>query len=98
MWKRNSLIAMIALQVLINVTCVIMIYAQCGSTVAALWGGAEAKCLDPVVQTDYGYFQSAFNSASDLFLTILPAVVIWSLQLRPLVKAGLSVLLCLSIL
>ncbi|KAK4615675.1 hypothetical protein CLAFUW4_10382 [Fulvia fulva] len=86
-----------ALQFLINTSCVIRIYAQCCSHVSALWGDGEVtSCLDPVHQTNYGYFQSAFNSVSDLYLTALPAIIIWRLEIKPMVKAGLSFLLYLS--
>ena len=95
-WQRWSLLVMMLLQFLINTSCVIMIYAQCGTHVSALWGTEMATCLDPIYQTNYGYFQSAFNSFADLYLTLLPALIIWNLEIKPLVKAGLSFLLCLS--
>ncbi|KAK1807303.1 hypothetical protein LTR12_018351 [Friedmanniomyces endolithicus] len=96
-WKRLSLHVTWMSQILINTVCVVMIYTQSGVHVSALWGAERAKCLDPSVQTIYGYFQSGFNSLSDLYLTILPAIVIWNLQTQTTLKAGLSALLCLSI-
>ena len=97
-WKLNSLYILGTLQLTINIVCIIMIFTQCGVHVKAVWGGEAAVCLSANVQTDYGYFQSVFNSLSDLYLTILPAVIVWNLQLKTSVKAGIAALLCLSIL
>ncbi|KAK4546600.1 hypothetical protein LTR36_001817 [Oleoguttula mirabilis] len=96
-WQLYSLHVVSGLQLTINIVCVVMIYTQCGVHVKALWGGEIAVCLAASVQTDYGYFQSSFNSLSDLYLTILPAVILRSLQLRTSVKAGIAALLCLSV-
>ena len=97
-WQRNSLYVLGTLQLAINIVCIVMIYTQCGVHVKALWGEETAVCLSHDVQTDYGYFQSAFNSLSDLYLTVLPAYIVWKLQLKTPVKAGIAALLCLSIL
>jgi hypothetical protein len=97
-WQRITLYVFGALQVAINVVCVVMIFAQCGTHVTAIWGAETATCMIPDVQTYYGYFQSAFNSLSDLYLTVLLAIIVWRLQTSTAVKAGLGLLLCLSVL
>ena len=97
-WQRVSLHVTWVLQAVINIVCLVMIYTQCGTHVSALWGATTAKCLSPLVQTNFGYFQSAFNSLSDAFLTVLPAIVILRLQVTTPVKIGLVFLLCLSVL
>jgi hypothetical protein len=45
-----------------------------------------------------GFVQGGLNSAVDLFLTILPATIFWSLKISKYLKIGLGVLLSLSIL
>lgn len=42
----------------INIIALAEIYGQCGTHVTALWGGTEAKCLNPDVETNLGYAQS----------------------------------------
>lgn len=97
--KRQSLIATIVLQLAINISCTIMIYTQCGTNLQALWNpSVKAVCLSADVQTNYGYVQSAINSLSDLYLTVLPALIVWGMQTKISIKLGLTALLSLSVL
>lgn len=50
---------LIGTQFLINACTVIIIYAQCGTHIQALWDSSvPANCLHPSIQRDYSYFQS----------------------------------------
>jgi len=49
-----------------------------------------------VLQTDYGYFQGSFNTVTDAFLTLMPAVLIQHTSRSLKTKIGLAFLLCLS--
>jgi hypothetical protein len=66
---------LIGSQALVNALCIILIYAQCGSQVAALWDhGIPASCWSRLVQRDFGYFQccmsppktARFSSANEI--------------------------------
>lgn len=45
-----------------------------------------------------GYAHTAFNGVTDLFLTALPATMLWSLNMKTRLKIGLAFLLGLSLL
>jgi hypothetical protein len=50
---------LIVTQILVNGSTIIMIYAQCGAQVQALWDpSVHATCLNPHIQRDYSFFQS----------------------------------------
>ncbi|KAI9711815.1 MAG: hypothetical protein M1820_001960 [Bogoriella megaspora] len=88
-------------QIIINFSTVIIILAQCGSHPDALWNPITAKengvkCWSPAVQTNYSYFQSSANVATDLVLTILPVWMIWGMQLKSALRITLVCLLGLS--
>ena len=90
-------------QLVVNVTNVIVFYTQCGTRLAVLWTpGDELKiitlCKNPNLQTHYSYFQGAFNTLTDAYLTGLPAVLIQHSKLSLKSKLGLATMLCLSIL
>ena len=75
---------------------------------------ATVKCENPNVETDLGYVQSgmtiifisicfaesflALNSACDVTLTVLPAIILWSLHMPKSTKYGLAAVLMLSVL
>ncbi|KAF8854037.1 hypothetical protein BDZ45DRAFT_628217 [Acephala macrosclerotiorum] len=85
-------------QVLFNALTIILLYAQCGNHAEALWNpNLGVKCWSPLVQRDFGFFQSAWNSLTDLFLTILPATIVWNLNLGRMQKLGVFMLLGLSL-
>ena len=67
-----------ALQVVINVVAVAMVFGQCGNNIDILWVPSKqvlyyTKCWDSSIQTKYGYFQGSFNTVTDLYLTVVPA-------------------------
>lgn len=100
--RRWPIYVFIVLQVLVNVVGVIFFYTQCGTHFSNLWDStSEAqfaeRCQNPIYQTDYGYLMGGVNTLTDLFLTILPAVLIERTRLSVKSKIGLAFLLCLSI-
>lgn len=95
----------LGLQFLINVAVIIVFFTQCGTQLELMWSTTQAgmmkyltTCLDPRIQTDLGYFQGAFNTLTDAFLTVLPALLIEHTRQPMKTKIGLGLLLCLSML
>ena len=99
-WKYYSLRALIVVQVILGIICVGIGYGQCGTHMSALWDFQDktVHCLDANVLMYYAYVQSAVGCFADLYLTVVPAVIVRSLHLERRVKIGLSCLLCLSVL
>jgi len=88
---------LISTQVLVNVSTIVYIYAQCGAHIQALWDpSVHATCLNPVIQRNYSFFQSACNSSTDLILTILPSVMLKGLKIRLAKKVAAIFLLSLT--
>ncbi|RDW85476.1 hypothetical protein BP5796_03801 [Coleophoma crateriformis] len=84
-------------QLLTNGTVVITLYVQCNN-VKALWDfSIKSYCWKSDVQTILGYAHSTWNGLTDLILTILPAVVVWNLQMNMRLKLGVACLLSLSV-
>ncbi|KAK1057140.1 hypothetical protein LTR12_001149 [Friedmanniomyces endolithicus] len=103
--KRWPVVLFVAGQLLVNISAIIVFYSQCSSHLSLLWtclsstaNLAEffATCSNPVLQTDYGYFQGSFNTVTDAFLTLMPAVLIQHTSRSLKTKIGLAFLLCLS--
>jgi hypothetical protein len=68
--------------------------------VAALWDTAVAlstTCGNLKAVINFAYYSNSFNSATDLFLAVFPAVVFWNLNLKLRIKVSLIVLLSLGI-
>lgn len=57
----------------------------------------HATCQPPSVQTNIGYVQSALNSWADITLSVIPAFVLWDLQMPRRQKAILACVLMLSV-
>lgn len=81
--RKRSIYAFIALQLIVNVPITIFVFTQCGSF-QTLWehGIMEpaASCVDHVTIKILALIAVVFNAATDLYLTILPAVVVWSIK------------------
>ncbi|KAJ5166769.1 uncharacterized protein N7482_005550, partial [Penicillium canariense] len=96
--QRIMLWILAGLQVVVNTLFIIIIFVQCPGHGSAIWNHAgEAKCWNQHVQAYYGYFQGAFNAATDLFLAVFSTYVFWNLNLKLQVKLGLITLLGLGI-
>ncbi|GAB7356933.1 hypothetical protein MBLNU459_g7779t1 [Dothideomycetes sp. NU459] len=90
----------VIVQPIVNIATIIQIYAQCHNHPSAMWDpavAAIAHCDSPNVQTVVGFIQSAINSLCDAILTLVPAIIVWNLQIDVRRKLALSALLTLSI-
>ncbi|PSK43768.1 hypothetical protein B9Z65_7282 [Elsinoe australis] len=101
--KRWPIYSAMVIQVVVNIASIVVMYAQCGTDLNILWdllraGEVSTRCWDPRIQTWWGYFSGSINSATDLFLTVLPAVVVSFSKLTWRSRIGLMALLCLSFL
>jgi len=86
-------------QAIVNIATIILIYTQCGAHPQALWDPTvHAQCLSPQAQTNFSYFQCALNSATDLYLTVLPAMAMRGLNMNWAKKLVIIFLLSLSVL
>ncbi|KAF3398286.1 hypothetical protein F1880_005824 [Penicillium rolfsii] len=95
---RITLWILAGLQIVINCIFIIIIFVQCPGHTSAIWDqSGKAKCWDVHVQAYYGYFQGAFNSATDLYLAVFSTFIFWNLNLKLRVKLGLITLLGLGI-
>ena len=97
--RRWFLYGLMAQQLIVNLFTCITIITQCGN-VHSLWNpvGEPSKCWNPDVQTDTGYVQGVFNSATDFILTVMPITIFFTLQMDLRIKLGLAGLLGLSVL
>ncbi|CEN61302.1 hypothetical protein ASPCAL07958 [Aspergillus calidoustus] len=97
---RVTLWAFVGGQVVINPLFILIVFLQCPGHASAILSHSDdaEKCWDLRVQTYYGYFQGAFNSATDLYLAAFSAYISWNLNLKWRVKIGLIILLGLGIL
>jgi hypothetical protein len=97
--RRWFLYGLMAQQLIVNLFTCITIFTQCGN-VHSLWNpvGEPSKCWNPDVQTDTGYVQGVFNSATDFILTVMPITIFFTLQMDLRIKLGLAGLLGLSVL
>ncbi|KAF2246309.1 hypothetical protein BU26DRAFT_461975 [Trematosphaeria pertusa] len=85
-------------QAVVNILTIVLIYVQCGSHVSALWDPeVDAKCWSPLVQRNFGFFQCAWNSFTDLAFTVLPTIMLRGIKLPWAKKVGVIFLLSLSV-
>ncbi|KAG9670151.1 hypothetical protein KCU99_g6920, partial [Aureobasidium melanogenum] len=98
--RKRCIYAFIALQLLVNVPMSILVFTQCGDF-HNLWGHGMAEsapsCVHHIVIKSAAITASVFNAVTDLFLTILPAMVVWSIKvMTPRARLGLVATLGLS--
>ncbi|GIZ39126.1 hypothetical protein CKM354_000251700 [Cercospora kikuchii] len=101
--KSWPVYASIFMQAAINIIGVIVFYSQCGSEVDAFWKlekqlRFDEICWNPRIQTDYGYFMGSWNTVTDFYLAVLPAILIHHSTMSLKRKVGVAALLCLSFL
>lgn len=99
-FRKRCIYAFIALQFLVNVPVSIFVFTQCGSF-HSLWehGLVEpsASCVRHDIVRSLALVAVIFNALTDVFLTILPAVVVWSIKvMTPRARLGLVATLGLS--
>ncbi|KAG9857106.1 hypothetical protein KCU98_g1177, partial [Aureobasidium melanogenum] len=98
--RKRCIYAFVTLQLLINVPMSILVFTQCGDF-HNLWGHGMAEsapsCVHHIVIKSAAITASVFNAVTDLFLTILPAMVVWSIKvMTPRARLGLVATLGLS--
>lgn len=99
--RRVTIWTVIALQVVINVTIAILVFTQCGSFYALWKHGFESDtstCIRHDTARALALGSSTFNAFTDLYLTVLPAVVVWKIRVMDSrTKFGIAATLGLSI-
>ena len=111
---RILLWAALISQALVNISMIILQYANCGSHITAIWDTSiHAKCVGFDTMVKYLYFMGglypcsavgfltdysskAWNAFIDLFLTIVPAIMLKGLQMQFRKKVVVMILLCIS--
>ena len=99
--KRWCIKGVIAIQLVANGITVIQIWAQCGEHIEALWNldvAAHVSCQSPDVQIVIAFVQSSLNSLCDVALTVIPALILWNLQIPRAEKLALGLTLTTSVL
>lgn len=98
--RRNTLRVFIGLQIVVNLAMTILVFTQCGSF-DNLWKNGFAptsKCVSVPVAEGVALTVVTFNSITDLYLTILPAQVVWTIRaMTARTKIGVSITLCVSL-
>ncbi|KAH0289303.1 hypothetical protein M436DRAFT_82534 [Aureobasidium namibiae CBS 147.97] len=99
--KKWPIWTFIVLQIIVNVLASVLLLSTCGTHLEDMFllrlGDYFTYCLDISVQTNYAYFAGAFNTLTDFFLTVQPALLIKHTKLATGNKIGVASLLCLSI-
>ncbi|KAJ5358158.1 hypothetical protein N7541_005316 [Penicillium brevicompactum] len=95
---RVILWMLVGLQLVTNFVLIIILFVQCPGHASAIWApSGKDNCWDVRVQAYYGYYQGAFNSATDLYLATFSTFIFWNLNLKFRAKLGLVTLLGLGI-
>lgn len=93
---RVILYSIIGLSLIAALTTDIAVLAQC-KPIAATWNPALGKCAPPSVITGVSYFISASAILTDWACAILPAFILWDVQMRLRVKASVAIVLALGV-
>ncbi|KAJ4265042.1 hypothetical protein NW762_005285 [Fusarium torreyae] len=88
---RWSLIAIMAVATVSGLGSMIGIVASC-SPPSAFWDPSTGVC-NPVVNAFAAYFISACGILTDFALAVLPAFMLWKIQLRRSIKISVAVIL-----
>jgi hypothetical protein len=99
-FRKRCIKAFIALQLLVNVSISIFVLTHCGSF-HRLWengmSNPAASCVSTDIIKTLALVAVIFNALTDVFLTILPAVVVWSIKvMTSRARLGLGATLGLS--
>ncbi|PSN71464.1 hypothetical protein BS50DRAFT_618472 [Corynespora cassiicola Philippines] len=97
-WRFWVLVVSITLMIIINTLDSIFTYVQCDPP-KALWDKTitDAKCWHPSIQTNISIAQAAYNVFVDGILAVIPATILWSLQMPIKQKICLCILLGLGL-
>lgn len=86
----------IGLALIAAITTDIAVLAQC-RPVAATWDPSIGTCANPAVITGVSYFISAVSVLTDWTCAILPAFILWDVQLRWRIKVSVAIVLALGV-
>jgi hypothetical protein len=98
--RKNTIYGFIALQLAVNVPVSIFVFTQCGSF-KTLWEHGimepSPSCVRHETIKILALVAVIINAATDLYLTILPAVVVWGIKvMKYRARLGLAATLGLS--
>jgi len=86
--------------IIIATACSVIIFivgvANICHPITVLWGESTTGSCDLKLNTDVGLFFSAIEIATDWSLAILPAVLLWKVQMKVQVKSSVAVMLGLG--
>ncbi|KAF2469635.1 uncharacterized protein BDR25DRAFT_371641 [Lindgomyces ingoldianus] len=93
---RILLYMVIVLSLFAALTTDIVVLAQC-KPISATWDKRKGTCAPTSVITGVSYFISAVSILTDWTCAILPAFILWGVQLKWRVKASVGVVLALGV-
>ncbi|KAL2834800.1 hypothetical protein BJY01DRAFT_238979 [Aspergillus pseudoustus] len=94
--SRTALWTALLLQLSVNAVSSILPFTICRD-VCVLWDTTiTTTCGDTSAALGFSYFASTLNTATDLFLTVLPTMLFWNLNLKLRVEISLIALLILA--
>lgn len=64
--------------------------------ITTLWGETTTGSCNLVLNSDVSFFFSAVEIATDWSLAIVPAILLWNVQMKPKVKFSVAVILGLA--
>lgn len=98
-FRKRSIHAFIALQLIVNVPITIFVFTQCGSF-QTLWEHGlltpAASCVRHDIIKILALIAVVFNAVTDVYLTVLPAVVVWGIKVMT-AKARLGLVATLGL-
>ncbi|TIA20830.1 hypothetical protein D6C81_04033 [Aureobasidium pullulans] len=99
-FRKRSIHAFIALQLIVNVPITIFVFTQCGSF-QNLWRHglltSSPSCVRHDIIKILALIAVVFNAITDVYLTLLPAIVVWSIKVMTAkARLGLAATLGLS--
>ncbi|THX03348.1 hypothetical protein D6D13_07721 [Aureobasidium pullulans] len=99
-FRKRSIHAFIALQLIVNVPITIFVFTQCGSF-QNLWRHglltSSTSCVRHDIIKILALIAVVFNAITDVYLTLLPAIVVWSIKVMTAkARLGLAATLGLS--
>jgi hypothetical protein len=90
-WTLYGLIAATAIAALVFVVGI----ANICHPISTLWGEANGVC-NLQLNTNVSLFFSAIEILTDFSLSIMPAILLWNVQMKGRVKASVAVMLALA--
>ncbi|KAI0878085.1 hypothetical protein GGS24DRAFT_509119 [Hypoxylon argillaceum] len=92
-WHLYFLWGTCAILIVLNILATVVIVRFCDPPQKQWQPWLPGTCLEPQVQRDIGFFQSAYNALVDVIVAIFPALFITKLNITTRMKIGLSLLM-----